>query len=103
MSNTELVTDGGVQEKNPIIAAILSWFIPGIGQIYAGQTKRGGVWLAIWIAYVVVAFVLSFIGVGLLLFFIEPLLHLAPAYDAYDQTQKVNTGETQIGTGEAQV
>jgi TM2 domain-containing membrane protein YozV len=26
---------------NPIIAAILSFIIPGIGQIVAGETKRG--------------------------------------------------------------
>lgn len=101
MSDTELVTDGGVEEKSPIIAAILSWFIPGIGQIYAGQTKRGGVWLTIWIVYVIVAFVLSFIGVGLLLFFIEPLLHLAPAYDAFNETQQINAGGVQ-SVGEAQ-
>ena len=31
---------------NPGIAAVLSFFVPGLGQIYKGQIGRGLLWLA---------------------------------------------------------
>ena len=32
---------------NPIIAAILSFIIPGLGQIIAGETKKGLIFLVV--------------------------------------------------------
>ena len=36
---------------NPIIAAIASFIIPGIGQIYAGDVKRGIMFIIIVIIF----------------------------------------------------
>ena len=36
---------------NPIVAAIASFLIPGIGQIYAGATKRGIMFLIVTIIF----------------------------------------------------
>ena len=69
---------------NPILAAILSFILPGIGQIYAGDTQKG-------IIFVVVAIVL---GLIIRLIFtqwfgkiIDLAYHIYAAYDAYQMTK----------------
>ncbi len=32
--------------RNPFLAAVLSWLVPGLGQIYQGRTFKGGVCMA---------------------------------------------------------
>lgn len=74
-------------EKNPAIAAILSFVITGLGQIYNGQIAKGillhvGMWFAIIIA-------VFFFWLIIPLFF--PLvLWVFNIWDAYDQAQKIN-------------
>ena len=63
---------------NPILAAVVSFIIPGIGQIIAGKTKRGLVFLAAEI----IMFVLLFI-VGDIAIFLSLILSIYAAYDAY--------------------
>ena len=65
---------------NPILAAILSFILPGIGQIYAGDTQKG-------IIFIVVAIVLGLI-IRLILRqwfgkIIDLAYHIYAAYDAY--------------------
>jgi TM2 domain-containing membrane protein YozV len=36
-----------VEMRNPGIAAVLSFFIPGVGQIYNGKILRGIFWLIV--------------------------------------------------------
>ena len=47
--------DGGSDEKNPMVALLLSCVVPGWGQIYAGETTRGRWFMAaeaaIWTGY----------------------------------------------------
>jgi TM2 domain-containing membrane protein YozV len=63
---------------NPIIAAILSFFIPGLGQIIAGETKKGLIFLvAIIVIWALVAFV------GPMISIITFLFGVYAAYDAY--------------------
>jgi TM2 domain-containing membrane protein YozV len=35
------------RSRNPGLAAILSFFIPGVGQIYNGKFLRGAFWLIV--------------------------------------------------------
>lgn len=69
---------------NKYLAAILSFFIPGLGQAYAGNIKKG-------IAYFLVAFVALgitatvFVDSVLTSFYyiIDVLISIYAAYDAY--------------------
>lgn len=77
-------------QKSPGVAAILSFIIVGLGQIYNGQIVRGIAFhIGMW-----------FIGVFAILFFwlFFPLLiafgfWAFNVYDAYDQAQKINLGQ----------
>lgn len=64
---------------NAILAAILSLILPGLGQIYEGQsTQKGIIFIVIAIIlYVLSVTVLPYIGIVQLLFAIYA------AYDAY--------------------
>ncbi|MBI5681300.1 MAG: hypothetical protein HZC47_10430 [Methanobacterium sp.] len=63
---------------NAIVAAILSFIIPGLGQILLGETQKGLIFLVIAIILIVLSSVLSmYIGIISLLFAIYA------AYDAY--------------------
>lgn len=69
---------------NKYLAAILSFFIPGLGQAYAGDIKAG-------IIYFLVAFVaLTVVGgffvdsvVTIFYYIIDVLISIYAAYDAY--------------------
>lgn len=63
---------------NEILAAILSFFIPGLGQAYAGDIKKG----AIFFVIAVVIFIISFFT-GFLLAPISLIYGIYAAYDAY--------------------
>ena len=69
---------------NKYLAAILSFFIPGLGQAYAGNVKKG-------IAYFLVAFIAVGIVGGIFVdsvlnsfyYIIDVLISVYAAYDAY--------------------
>lgn len=69
--------------KEPWFAAILSFFIPGLGQIYNGETGKG-------IAYFLVAFVcwaLTFVLIG---FILTPIWYIYVIYDAFVSAKRIN-------------
>ena len=69
--------------KNPGIAAVLSFFWMGLGQIYNGQIAKG-------IAFIV-AYAISWILTAVLIGFITtPILFIYGMYDAYRSAVKVN-------------
>ncbi len=76
--------NGGKNMVNAILAGILSFFIPGLGQALAGDIKKG-------IIFFVIALVLA--GIAALIFrswvvnLIEILYSLYAAYDAYQMAQ----------------
>jgi TM2 domain-containing membrane protein YozV len=81
-------TSAGIEDKDsmsPVVAAILSLIVPGLGQILGGQTNRGVGWIAAAVIYYLLAFVLTFFLVGIVLFLVAPILHIAAAADAYIQ------------------
>lgn len=49
------VGSSGLEQKNPLVAMLLSFAVPGLGEVYAGNTDRGKVFMAaeagIWIGY----------------------------------------------------
>ena len=67
---------------NPILAAILSFIIPGLGQAYAGDVKKG-------VIFIVVAIVLGIIAffTGFLTSIISLIFAIYAAYDAYKLSQ----------------
>lgn len=67
---------------NPIVAAILSFILPGLGQILAGETKKG-------VIFIVIAIVLwaLIIPTALLSSFISLIFSIYAAYDAYKLAQ----------------
>jgi len=69
--------------KNPGLAAVLSFFICGLGQIYNGQIFKGIVFI---ISYAI-SWALTFVLVG---WFIVPVLWIWGMYDAYKNAEKIN-------------
>jgi TM2 domain-containing membrane protein YozV len=45
--SNRIVSPSGGKMRNPGIAAVLSFFIPGVGQIYNGKILRGIFWLIV--------------------------------------------------------
>lgn len=72
--------------KSPGIAAILSFFITGLGQIYNGQIVKGLVFLVLAIVFVFLSAIL--IGIPFLIF-----IWIYGIYDAYNTAKKINMGQ----------
>lgn len=69
---------------NAILAAILSFLIPGLGQAYAGDVKKGIIFLVIAIVVWIIA---SLIFKHWIVYIIDVLYALYAAYDAYLMAQ----------------
>ena len=69
--------------KNPGLAAILSFFFAGIGQIYNGQFGKGIMFLVI--QGINALLILVFIGL-----ITGPITAIIAAYDAYKSAEKIN-------------
>ena len=72
--------------KSSGLAAILSFFIPGLGQIYNGQIGKG----LLMIVALFVCFILIFVLIGI---FLLMILWLYGIFDAYDTAKRINRGE----------
>lgn len=85
-STSTTASSAGAQQKDPGIAAVLSFFFTGLGQLYNGQIGKG-------IALIVVQginFILIFFLIGLLTF---PITWIFGIYDAYKSAERINAGE----------
>jgi TM2 domain-containing membrane protein YozV len=69
--------------KNPGLAAVLSFFYMGLGQIYNGQLAKG---IAFFVAYSV-SWLLMFVVIGLIT---TPILFIYGIFDAYRSAEKIN-------------
>ena len=69
---------------NAIIAAILSFIIPGLGQALAGDIKKGVIFLVVALIMVAIA---TLIFRQWLVTLIELAIMLYAAYDAYQMAQ----------------
>ena len=63
---------------SPIVAAIISFFFPGIGQIIQGETQKGAI---MFVVYIVINIISLYV---LAIFWIVSLIYaIYAAYDAY--------------------
>ena len=70
---------------NAILAAILSFIIPGLGQAVAGDIKKG---IIFFVIAIVLGCIVSFIfGQGILVYIINLIYAIYAAYDAYQMAQ----------------
>ena len=70
---------------NGILAAILSFIIPGLGQAYAGDIKKG---IIFFVIAVVLGLIVSFVLNGATwAYIIDFIYSIYAAYDAYQMTQ----------------
>lgn len=93
------------EEKNPGIAALVSLFIPGAGDLYNGEF---GVAVIVFISYFVIVslwtgllFFVTIItlGLGAILWFFWPvvfILNPISAYFSYTRAEKINAGELSV-------
>ena len=85
---------GAAQPMHPAVPAIISLIFPGAGLFFV-KDKQG---LAIgilggWIAYWIVAFVLSFVFIGFCLFLLLPIIHIGAALLSWDEAAKQSNGQ----------
>jgi len=73
----------GGQMKNAGLAAILSFFIAGAGQIYNGQIGKG----ILLIVLQIINFCLIFVGIGLITY---PITWIYGIWDAYTTAERIN-------------
>jgi TM2 domain-containing membrane protein YozV len=74
--------------KKPVLAAVLSLFIPGLGQSYNGNALKGiGIFLGVAILWVISLFVYSDA------LFIVILIWILGVYDAYRDAGRMNRAE----------
>lgn len=74
--------------KNPGLAAIASFLIPGLGQIYNGQIGKGLLIIFVWSVAIVMVISAPLLGFGLAF-----LIWVLSIYDSYNQAEKYNRGE----------
>ena len=71
---------------NPIVAAIASFIIPGIGQIYAGDMKKGIFFLIITAIFYSIGYFTD--GIYMIISIVVDVIYcLFAAYDAYKLAQ----------------
>lgn len=70
---------------NPIVVALVSLLIPGLGHIIGGMKGRGLYWIGGWAIYLLISMVLVFVGIGIIMLFLEPVWRLGSAIDGYVQ------------------
>lgn len=89
--------------KEPLLSVILSFLIPGLGQIYNGHVKKGIILLALyiglWIGVVIVYLggTIVTMGIGglccLPVLIIPLVIWVYAMYDGYVTANKINRGE----------
>ncbi len=70
---------------NAILAAILSFIIPGLGQAYAGDIKKGVIFFVI--ALVIGIIIVYVLGAASWAYIISLIYSIYAAYDAYQMAQ----------------
>ena len=69
------------EEKSPFVAVLCSFFVPGLGQVYNGETAKG---LGIFFGTLIGCFIFLIPGL---------ICWIYGMYDAYTTAKKMNTGD----------
>lgn len=69
---------------NAILAAILSLFIPGLGQAYAGDIKKG---IIFFIILIIIGCLFAFVFKHWVVTIVSLIYAIYAAYDAYQMAQ----------------
>lgn len=75
-----------INQRNPVIAALLSFLIGGLGQIYNGQFGKG-------VAYFIIEMICVASTLILIGFILTPIWWIVGIGDAYMSAKKINAGE----------
>jgi len=87
---------GGSQPMHPAVPAIVSFFLPGIGLLFVPNKQGLGIGIfAATIGYAIIAFILSFVFIGLCLFLVMPLINIAAGIHSWDEAAKASGGQFQ--------
>ncbi len=86
-------------KKSPIIAAVTSFFIPGLGQIYNGETVKGLAFITVGAMLVLLALIFvipalmapALLGFVLILSIPYLVFWAYNIYDAYTTAEKINS------------
>lgn len=70
---------------NSIVAAILSFFIPGLGQFYCGSLMKG---ILMFVLGIILAIIISMIFRGDIYYIVNLLYSIYAAYDAYNMAKE---------------
>lgn len=85
---------GGSQPMHPAVAAIVSFFLPGLGLLFVPNKQGLGVGIfAATIGYAVVATLLTFVVIGICLLVVMPLINIAAAIHSWDEAAKASGGQ----------
>lgn len=89
-----------MQQKNPGVAAVLSFLISGLGQIYNGQILKGLIIIGVQVINVLLtAIIIGFLTGG--------IVWIWGIYDAYKTAQRINQNNSlaasKIGSGGSEV
>jgi len=79
-----------MENKDPFIAAILSFIFPGLGQLYNGDFKKG---LLLQTAYLISLALGGIFYSFFLIFLIAIVVLIFAVYDAYTEAEKVKSGK----------
>lgn len=87
---------GGSQPAHPAVAAVVSFFLPGIGLLFVPNKQGLGIGIfAATIGYAVLATILTFVFIGVCLFLVMPLINIAAAIHSWDEAAKASNGQFQ--------
>ncbi|MEW6771832.1 MAG: hypothetical protein AB1330_10665 [Bacillota bacterium] len=72
--------------KNPGLAAVLSFFFAGLGQIYNGQIGKG-------IGLIIAELISGLLCTVIVGFLLLPVVWIYAIYNAYKTAEKINAGQ----------
>lgn len=112
-AGTATGTQGGTQttgsDEDALLAGLVSFFIPGVGNMITGDTDRGVIILVLWIVWLVIGWGVIFLGlsflltaitlglgiilvplIGIVVGLVEFVIHVVAAIDAYRGSKVVD-------------
>jgi TM2 domain-containing membrane protein YozV len=80
-------------KKEPVISIILSLFVPGLGQIYNAQIKKGAILFVAYVASIILVYIVWANFIGFCIMLVPLAIWLYGMFDAFVEARKINKGE----------